>query len=423
MAFIHKVIKWGSDFFKSFKSDNKKQLAELEKLEKQIESLKIKETEKKPGVVNFVLDNRAFLRFWFCALIVVAIAYFAFQSLEILYLILAAYIVSLAIEAIIGFFQKRIRYRWLSIGLAYFFLIVIFLWSMMFIFPFLLNQLSDILSVLTANISHIQQVLQNKPFIEIVKDTHRLPAYIKTALLDSLQDPTLGNSIQLRFQDSMSQLANIGSSYAQVVWSRAVNLAWSIVWFIKEISIILTLAVLFSIQKDSVMKFLANLGGEKSYKQIYMKLERIYKKLWIWLKSQLFLCVFIGATMLFSFRILGLFGMPLPQMLSLALIGALTEIVPYFGPLLWWSIAVIVAFVHFGLPWALIVLAIIIVIQWLENNVFIPLLMQKTLGANPVVIFISMIIWSLIMGIVGVLLAVPIAVIITMFVDGNLEDK
>jgi len=61
----------------------------------------------------------------------------------------------------------------------------------MFIVPFLLNQLSDILSVLTANISHLQQVLQNKPFIDIVRDTHRLPAYIKKALLDSLQDPTL----------------------------------------------------------------------------------------------------------------------------------------------------------------------------------------------------------------------------------------
>jgi len=80
-------------------------------LEKQIESLKAKENDKKPGISNFVLDNMAFLRFWFCALVIVAIAYFAFQSLEILYLILTAYIVSLAIEAIIGFFQKRIRYR------------------------------------------------------------------------------------------------------------------------------------------------------------------------------------------------------------------------------------------------------------------------------------------------------------------------
>lgn len=423
MAFIHKVIKWWSDFFKSFKSDNKKQLAELEKLEKQIESLKAKETEKKPGVFNLSLDNRAFLRFRLCALIIVAIAYFAFQSLEILYLILAAYIVSLAVEAIIQFFQKRIRYRGISIALAYLLLVVIFLWAMMFIVPFLLNQLSDILSVLTANISHLQQVLQNKPFVDIVKDTHRLPAYLKEAILDSLQDPTLWAGIQYKFQDSISQLANLGSLYAQEIGTWAVNLAWGIVGFIKEISIILTLAVLFSIQKDAVMKFFANLGGEKSYKETYMKLERIYKKLWIWLKSQLLLCVFVGATMLISFRILGFFGMPLPQMLSLALIGALTEIVPYFGPILWWSIAVIVAFVHFGLPGALIVLAIIFVIQWLENNVFIPLLMNRTLGANPVVIFISMIIGSLIMWVIGVLLAVPIAVIITMFVDGKFEDS
>jgi hypothetical protein len=83
----------------------------LEKLEKQIDSLKAKDTDKKHGVVNFVLDNSAFLRFWFFGLVIVAIAYFAFQSLEILYLILAAYIVSLAVEAIISTLQKRLKYR------------------------------------------------------------------------------------------------------------------------------------------------------------------------------------------------------------------------------------------------------------------------------------------------------------------------
>jgi ABC-type phosphate transport system permease subunit len=40
-----------------------------------------------------------------------------------------------------------------------------------------------------------------------------------------------------------------------------------------------------------------------------------------------------------------------------------------------------------------------------------------------VVIFISMIVGSLIMWLVGVLLAVPIAVIITMFVDGKFENE
>jgi len=83
--------------------------------------------------------------------------------------------------------------------------------------------------------------------------------------------------------------------------------------FVTQTSIVLTLSVLFSIQKDAVMKFIARLGGEKQYKFIYMKLERIYKKLGIRLKSQLFLCIFIGVTMYVSLWILSFFGIDLPQ--------------------------------------------------------------------------------------------------------------
>jgi predicted PurR-regulated permease PerM len=52
----------------------------------------------------------------------------------------------------------------------------------------------------------------------------------------------------------------------------------------------------------------------------------------------------------------------------------------------------------------------------------IPLLMNKTLGVNPVVIFISMIIWAMILWIVWVLLAVPIAVIITLIMEKTFEE-
>jgi predicted PurR-regulated permease PerM len=56
-----------------------------------------------------------------------------------------------------------------------------------------------------------------------------------------------------------------------------------------------------------------------------------------------------------------------------------------------------VAFTNFGIYGALIVVGMVAVIQWLENNVLIPVLMNKTLGVNPVVIFISMIIGALIL--------------------------
>lgn len=48
--------------------------------------------------------------------------------------------------------------------------------------------------------------------------------------------------------------------------------------------------------------------------------------------------------------------------------------------------------------------------------------MNKSLGVNPIVIFISMIIGGLVIGFVGILLAVPIAVIITLMLEKTFEE-
>jgi len=109
MAFIHKIMKGGSDFFKSIKSDNKKELLELEKLEKKLDEQQ--KEEKKSTVKPFVFTNRMFLKFWAFGILVIFFGLFIYQSLNIIYLIFMAYIVSLAIEAIIDLLQKRIKYR------------------------------------------------------------------------------------------------------------------------------------------------------------------------------------------------------------------------------------------------------------------------------------------------------------------------
>ncbi|MEI7558132.1 MAG: hypothetical protein WCJ45_04880 [bacterium] len=63
-----------------------------------------------------------------------------------------------------------------------------------------------------------------------------------------------------------------------------------------------------------------------------MKLERIYKKLGIRLKSQFLLCIFIGIMMYIALWILSFFGIDLPQRGALAGIAAMTELIPYIGP-------------------------------------------------------------------------------------------
>ncbi len=420
MKFFKKIVQWGSDLFKSIKSDNRKELLELEKLEKKIEEQQ--KQEKKLMATPFVITNRMFVKFWAIGVLVIFMWLLVYTSLSILYLIFMAYIVSLAIEAIIDFLQKKIHHRGISIILAYLCIIIAFLWSMVFIIPFMLNQISDILTIFIWNVAHFQQALETKSLIGLIQDIHRLPSGLKTALLDSFSNPAVVNWVQSQLQQNIAQIVNLGTTYATNIGNMAVSAVGTFFNVITQTSIVLTLAVLFSIQKDAVMKFIARLGGEKQYKFVYMKLERIYKKLGIWLKSQLLLCVFIGLAMYISLWILAIFGIDLPQKWALAGIAAMTEFIPYIGPLIWWLAATLVAFIHFGPYGALIVIGVVFLIQRLENNVLIPLLMNKTLGVNPVVIFISMIIWALILWVVWVLLAVPIAVIITLIMEKTFEE-
>ena len=132
-------------------------------------------------------------------------------------------------------------------------------------------------------------------------------------MLDSFSNPAVVEGVQNQIQKNIAQIVNLGTEYARNIGNMAVSAVGTFINFITQISIVLTLSVLFSIQKDAVMKFIARLGGESKYKFIYMKLERIYKKLGIWLKSQLLLCIFIGITMYVALWILALFGIDLPQ--------------------------------------------------------------------------------------------------------------
>ena len=128
-----------------------------------------------------------------------------------------------------------------------------------------------------------------------------------------MSDPSVVNSTQTKLQENVSQVIAVGTTYAKDIGNLAVNFVGSFFNFITQASIVLTLSVLFSIQKSAVMKFISGLWGEKQYKFIYMKLERIYKKLGIWLKSQLLLCFFIGLTLYLSLWIISWLGMDIPQ--------------------------------------------------------------------------------------------------------------
>jgi predicted PurR-regulated permease PerM len=93
------------------------------------------------------------------------------------------------------------------------------------------------------------------------------------------------------------------------------------------------LSILFSIEKDGIIEFIAGFAGDQK-EYVKIKLIKIYKKLGMWLKGQIFLCIYIGLIVWFGLWIIAAFGMNIPQKGSLAIIAGITEFLPYIGPLL-----------------------------------------------------------------------------------------
>ncbi len=119
---------------------------------------------------------------------------------------------------------------------------------------------------------------------------------------------------------------------------------------------------------------------------------------------------------------LAILGVPLA--LPLAVIVFLGAFVPIIGATLAGALAALVALVTNGPITALIVVAVIVVIQQLEGNLLQPLIMSQTVKLHALVILLALAAGTILGGIIGAVLAVPVtAVAWTIIKVWNVPDR
>ncbi|MGC5561400.1 AI-2E family transporter [Streptomyces sp. FR-108] len=112
---------------------------------------------------------------------------------------------------------------------------------------------------------------------------------------------------------------------------------------------------------------------------------------------------------------IGLWIVDVPLVLPLAVLTFVSAFVPIVGAMFAGFVAVLIALVSNGLTDALIVLAIILVVQQLEGNVFQPIIQGRGLGLHAAVVLLAVTLGGSLAGVVGSLLAVPVAAVVAVF--------
>jgi putative heme transporter len=110
--------------------------------------------------------------------------------------------------------------------------------------------------------------------------------------------------------------------------------------------------------------------------------------------------VFIGA---------GLLILRVPLAIPLAVLMFGTAFIPVVGSILAGLIAALVALVTGGPVTALIVIAIVIVVNQLEGILLQPIVMGRTVSLHPLAVLLVLTVGTVLGGVVGALLAVPVA--------------
>jgi len=125
-----------------------------------------------------------------------------------------------------------------------------------------------------------------------------------------------------------------------------------------------------------------------------------------WVRGQVVLSAAVGVL---SFIVLMALGVEFAPVL--AVLAFIFEFVPYAGPFLGGAPAVLIA-LNQSSTTALLVVIAYTVIQQIEAHLLVPLIMRRAVNLHPVVVIVVMLVGLEILGLAGVLLAVPVAVVV-----------
>lgn len=180
---------------------------------------------------------------------------------------------------------------------------------------------------------------------------------------------------------------------------------------------IFVLAIFLSLEERGMEKTINLFVSRERQDYILNLWKSCQQKVAGWFGVRILSCIFVG---LCTYLALYLFKIDYP--LALSIFAGLTNIIPIVGPLIAGLIIAILAALD-SLTKAFLVLIVFTLIQQVEGNILTPILTKKFIGLPPVLVLISLMIGGKLWGILGAILAIPLAGIIYEFLKDFLQKR
>jgi predicted PurR-regulated permease PerM len=183
------------------------------------------------------------------------------------------------------------------------------------------------------------------------------------------------------------------------------NITTGVVAVASLLVLVLFAGIFLALDPQGYRRGVLQLIPDDYYRRAEIALDTAARALRLWLVGTL-LAMFVVAIVTTA----ALYAIGLPSALALGIIAGVLEFIPFLGPILSVVPAILVALPE-GYTMVVWVAVIYLAIQQIEGNVLVPLIQHRTADLPPVVGILSIVAATLLFGLPGVLLAVPLALV------------
>ena len=215
----------------------------------------------------------------------------------------------------------------------------------------------------------------------------------------------------LPFPESSKLLKNVDESFSSLLDDPFASLT-SLVSSIVSVAAVLVIVpfITFFIVKDSkkILQGILQMVPNNYFEMSYWIIKKVSLQLGLFVRAWIFDAAFVGTLLGFGFFIIGI-----PNALPLGVIAGLGHLIPYLGPVIGGIPAIILSIMVTGdLSQVPLIILVVLSVYAVDNGFVQPYVFGKSVDIHPILIILLIIAGGQLFGLIGMLLAIPVATVI-----------
>lgn len=318
--------------------------------------------------------------------------------------VLVAYLFYIPCKRVENFYRKRKnkliskKARGLSILTVYLIVVIMCVLIFKFVIPNITQSIMDLINNLPSYYNNALEELDKQP---------------EDSILSKINAKEIINNIQSIDMSKFLDMESIGE-YAKGVINFATMIFDIFVTFIISIYILL--------ERTEILKFAKRLCKaifkEKSYKNIGVNFARANRVFFKFLSGQMIDAIVVAVLTSIAMLILGV-----KYAVLLGVLIGISNLIPYLGAIIGVLISIIITIFTGGIPQAIWLAIVVIIIQQVDANIINPKIVGDSLEISPILVIFSVTLIGAYFGILGMFLAVPIVTVIKLIIEEYISYK